>query len=562
MRGCLFLAILLTVNCISAATSEATYGSKGMVTSRSTLASEVGVQIMRDGGNAVDAAVATAFALAVTYPSAGNIGGGGFALIRFPDGRVFSQDHREIAPAAAYRDMYLDDDGNIVPGLSVKTHLASGVPGSVDGLLDMLQRYGELDRKKVLAPAIALARDGFVLNYYLAEHINKRREDMQSIPASIKKFSIDGKAMSEGGRWRQPDLAATLERIAELGRDGFYAGETADLIVAEMQRGNGLINHEDLASYHSVWRAPVHGSYRGYDVYSMGPPSSGGILIMQVLNMLEPYNLSELGWGSAALTHLVIEAERRAYADRAQFLGDPDFVEMPVSELISKDYAQRRFSNLDPSKASDSNTINPGSPTGEESRQTTHFSVMDGSGMMVSLTTTLNSSYGNKIVVPGTGILLNNEMNDFSSKPNTENQFKLIGREANAIAPRKRMLSSMSPTIITKNGTPVLITGSPGGATIITTTLQVIMNIVDHKMTIEEAVARPRFHHQWKPNMILYERFAFSPDTLKLLQSMGHEKFIPYPYGRGIGDANSILFKNGMIHGVKDPRNEGTAVGF
>ena len=448
MRVVLILSLCLMSWFTTAASPEAVYGKQGMVASRSTLASAAGIEVMKKGGNAVDGAVATAFALAVTYPSAGNIGGGGFAVIRLPDGTVVTQDHRERAPAAAHRDMYLDETGSVIKGLSRSSHLAAGVPGSVAGLLDLLERYGKLSRKEVMAPAIRLAKDGFELDWYMARNINSRHKDMSGYPASMRKFSKDGKFFEPGDVWRQPDLAKTLRLISRKGKDGFYKGKTADLIVAEMVRGGGIITHEDLQSYEPVWREPIHGTYRGYDIWSMGPPSSGGVLLTQMLNMLEPYNLGSLGWGSSEAAHLMIEAERRSYADRAEHLGDPDYYEVPVAMLTDKSYALSRFADFDPSKATDSNAIFPGKASAEESMETTHFSVMDAHGMMVSLTTTLNSGYGNKIVVPGAGFLLNNEMDDFSIKPNTANQYNLIGREANAISPGKRMLSSMTPTIV------------------------------------------------------------------------------------------------------------------
>lgn len=542
-----------------AASPEAVYGKNGMVASRSTLASEAGIEVMRKGGNAVDGAVATGFALAVTYPSAGNIGGGGFAVVRLPDGKVVTLDHRETAPGRAHRDMYLDEDGNEIEGLSTRSHLAAGVPGSVDGLLRLHEAYGQLTRKAVMAPAIRLARQGFSLTWDLARQFARLDGRIDDYPASVEKFRRNGEPYQPGDRWVQKDLARTLTLISRQGRDGFYRGKTADLIVAEMKAGGGIISHADLAGYESVWRDPVQGTYRGYEIWGMGPPSSGGALVMQMLNMLEPYDLADKGWGSAETIHLMIEAERRAYADRAEHLGDPDFYEVPLAMLTNKRYARERFADFDPDKATDSEAVGAGHWP-NEGFETTHFSVMDGDGMMVALTTTLNSSYGNKIVVPGTGILLNNEMDDFSIKPNTANQFQLIGREANAIAPHKRMLSSMSPTIVTRDGEPFLITGSPGGATIITTTLQVILNVIDHGMTIGDAVSLPRFHHQWKPDMIFHDRYAFSPDTLAVLKSLGHENFREARWA--IGDANSILFKDGLIHGIKDPRGDGIAVGF
>ena len=544
-----------------AASREAVYGEGAMVSSRSTLASTVGVKIMKQGGNAIDGAVATAFALAVTYPSAGNIGGGGFAVIHFEDGKVITQDHREMAPGAAHRDMYLDDNGDEIKGLSRSTLLATGVPGSVEGLLGLLKDYGTNTRQEVMAPAIELAEEGFLLDTDLAKHINTAGQALFKNPAAVKKFTIDGRALQAGDIWKQPDLAKTLRLISDKGRDGFYAGETADLIVREMQKGGGIISHDDLANYRAVYREPVHTNYRGYDVWTMGPPSSA-VLVLQMLNMLEPFDLKAMGWGSSKAIHLMIEAERRAYADRAEHLGDSDFYDVPLDMLVDKKYAQSRFSDFDINKASSSEAIFAGAAPAQESMETTHFSVIDKSGTAVSFTTTLNSSYGNKMVVPGTGILLNNEMDDFSIKPNTANQFDLIGREANAIAPRKRMLSSMSPTIVSKDGVAVLVTGSPGGSTIITTTLQIILNVVSHEMPLEDAVSLPRFHHQWKPDRIIYEKYAFSPDTLRALEEMGHVGFSPWPYGRGIGDANSVLMKDGKLYGVKDPRADGVAVGF
>ena len=387
-----------------AASPEATYGTHAMVTSRSVYASRAGVEIMKAGGNAVDGAVATAFALAVAYPDAGNIGGGGFAVIRLKDGTVVTLDHREKAPEAATTDMYLDKDGNVIRGMSLNTLKAAGVPGSVDGLIDMLDKYGSLSLKQVIAPAIKLARDGFPLSHDMALQFAHVLPRMKGHPASIKKFSHDGVPYKDGEIFKQPDLAQTLERIAEHGRDGFYKGKTARLIADEMKRGGGLITLKDLADYHSVWRKPIHGTYRGYDIWGMAPPSSGGVLVVQILNMLEPYNLADLGWHSAAAIHLMVEAERRAYADRAKYLGDPDFFKVPISHLISKQYAKQRMADVKPDKATPSSEVGAGSWPASDDRETTHFSVTDGTGMMVSLTTTLNSGFGNKIVVPGTSV--------------------------------------------------------------------------------------------------------------------------------------------------------------
>ncbi len=551
---------LLVCQSVFAVSPEATYAQHGLVTSRSAPASAVGVEIMRQGGNAVDAAVATAFALAVTYPSAGNIGGGGFAVVRRPDGKVVTLDHREKAPASATKDMYLDESGEPIPGLSTESLKAAGVPGSVDGLLVLLERYGTMSRKQVIGPAIKLAKEGFPLDLDLARQFERRLATMSKYPASMKVFSKKGEPYQVGDIWKQPDLAATLQRIVDKGRDGFYKGKTAELIVAEMQRGGGEITLQDLEDYHSVWREPIKGNYRGYEIYGMPPPSSGGVLVQQILNMLEPYDLRSLGWGNSETIHLMVEAERRAYADRAEYLGDPDFYDVPVAQLTDKNYAKKRFASFNPDKATLSKDVGAGT-FGLESMETTHFSVYK-DGMMVAFTTTLNSSYGNKIVVPGAGFLLNNEMDDFSIKENTPNQFDVIGRAANAIEPGKRMLSSMSPTVVTKNGEPFLITGSPGGSTIITTTLQVIINTIDHDMPVDDAVALPRFHHQWLPNRIYYDNYAFSPDTLEALKAKGHKSLVKSRFGRGIGDANSILIKDGVISGMSDTRGAGAAVGY
>ncbi len=567
LRQILITFFLVSFSCVGFTQTEKPFtgsiasGKNGVVTSRSEIASQVGIDILKQGGNAIDAAVATGFALAVTYPSAGNVGGGGFAVVHLANGKVVTLDSRERAPAAAHRDMYLDEDRNIIRGLSTRTRKATGVPGSVDGLLLLLNTYGTMDRHQVLAPAIELAEKGFPLDVDLASQFSRVLSSMGDYPGSLAKFSKDGKAYDAGDIWKQPDLAKTLRAIDEHGRDGFYSGDVAKKIVAEMNRGAGIITEKDLQDYKSVWREPVQGTYRGYEVWSMAPPSSGA-LIVQMLNFLEPYDIKKMGWGSAETIHLMVEAERRAYADRAQHLGDPDFYNVPLAMLTSKEYAKTRFQDFDPNKASLSTEIGAGSLP-EESPQTTHFSVMDGKGNAVALTTTLNSSYGNKIVAEGTGILLNNEMDDFSSKENEANQFGLLGKSANAIEPGKRMLSSMSPTIVTKNDKPFLVTGSPGGSTIITTVFQVIINAIDHDMNVADAVAAPRFHHQWMPDAILHGPSAISSDAKEALEKMGHIG-INGRFRGGIGDANSIMYdaENKVISGTKDPRNEGGAIAY
>ncbi len=544
----------------AAAAADAVRGKRGMVATRSPAASAVGVDVLRGGGNAVDAAVAVGFALAVTHPSAGNLGGGGFMVIRLANGDVAANDHREMAPSMARRDMYLDDDGDVMPGLSTASHLAVGVPGTVAGLLDVLARYGTLSRREAIAPALRLAREGFALPADIAAQFQRHREQFAPYPASVAKFAQpDGSAFAAGDVFRQPHLADTLERIAEQGRDGFYAGRTADLIVAEMVRGGGLIDRDDLKAYRSTWRQPVRGGYRGYQIVSMPPPSSGGILLVQMLNMLEPFDVGGMGFGSPAAIHLMVEAERRAYADRAQHLGDPDFYDVPAAMLTDRGYARQRFADFKADAASKSEHIGAGQWP-EESPETTHASVLDEAGNAVAYTTTLNLGYGAKIVVPGAGFLLNNEMDDFSSKADTANSFGLIGREANAIAPRKRMLSSMTPTILLREGEPVLVTGSPGGSTIITTVLQVMVNVIDHDMDLATAVAAPRLHHQWRPDRVVFEAEALSPETRAALERKGHANLVEI--GFGIGDANSVMRIGDELLGVADPRNAGAAAGF
>ncbi|MCY3810371.1 MAG: gamma-glutamyltransferase [Gammaproteobacteria bacterium] len=536
-------------------------GANGVVASRSPLASQVGIEVMKAGGNAIDAAVAVGFALAVTYPSAGNLGGGGFMVVRLANGDVIANDHRETAPAQASRDMYLDEDGELVAGLSTASHLAVGVPGTVAGLLDALAAYGTLPREAVLAPAVKLAKDGFPLPADLAAQFERLRERFARYPASLRQFTKPGdKPYQVGDTFRQADLAATLERIAKNGRASFYGGRNADLIVAEMHRGNGLITHQDLMTYRSVWRAPIRATYRGYEILSMPPPSSGGALLAQMLNMLEPFDIGAMGFGEPATVHLMVEAERRAYADRAEHLGDPDFYDVPLAMLTAKDYARERFSDFDPDLATRSELIGAGTLWPEESPETTHVSVIDRAGNAVAYTTTLNHGYGSKIVVDGAGFLLNNEMDDFSAKENTANTYGLIGREANAIGPRKRMLSSMTPTIVLKDGEVFFVTGSPGGSTIITTVLQVVVNVIDHGMDLGEAVAAPRFHHQWLPDRVVFEQGALSSEAQSTLVGLGHVNLAEIAFR--IGDANSAVHIGDTLIGVADPRNPGGAAGF
>jgi gamma-glutamyltranspeptidase/glutathione hydrolase len=534
---------------------------KGMVVAADPIASNVGLKILKEGGNAVDAAAAVGFALAVTYPGAGNIGGGGFMVMRFADGAVKSLDYRETAPAGAKRDMFLDKNGNFQEQKSTRGHLACGVPGSVAGMLYAQRRYGRLTRAQVLKPAIDLAEKGFHLHYRLAEDLERMIPEFSAYRSSKKAFSKNGKPYAEGELFRQKDLAATLKRIRDKGRDGFYTGETAKLIVAEMKRGGGLITLKDLEEYASVIQDPVRGTYRGYEIISSGPPSSGGVALVQMLNILEGYNLGEYGWNSSKAVHRMVEAMRRVYADRAEFLGDPDFVKIPVAWLTSKKYAEQRRATIDTTKATPSDQISHGIQPPPEKDHTTHYSVVDRFGNCVSVTTTLNDAYGSKVVVTGAGFLLNDEMDDFSAKEGVPNEYGLVGSDANSIAPNKRMLSSMTPTIVLKDGKPFMVIGSPGGSTIMTTVLQVIVNVIDFKMTIQEAVDAPRIHHQWLPDHLMYEERALSQDAIDNLRAMGHTLRMRE---NTTGLAEGILFdrKRGLLLGATDPRGYGEAVGY
>ena len=494
--------------------------TRGMVVSAERHASEAGVATMRAGGNAVDAAVATGFALAVTFPIAGNVGGGGFLVVRFPDGTATTLDFRETAPAAATRDMFLDSTGTFVPARSQVGALAAGVPGSVAGLVEAHARWGRLPLAAVLAPALRLAERGFPLSRVEAATLNYFRDPLAQFPSTARAF-VPAVPYAEGDTLRQPDLATILLRIRDRGRDGFYTGETARLIVAEMERNGGLITADDLAAYQPVERAPVVGTYRGHRVISMGPPSSGGTALLQLLAAVEPFSVREMGFNSSATVHLMAEAMRRTYADRSEWLGDPDFVRVPVAGLVDSAYVRARMETFDPARTTPSGTITAGAPP-RESVQTTHYSVVDADGMAVSTTTTLNGPYGSMLVVGGAGFLLNNEMDDFAAAPGVPNQFGLVGSDANAVAPGKRMLSSMTPTIVEgPDGRLRLVVGSPGGGRIITAVFETIVNVVDHGMGVSEAVAAPRVHHQWLPDVLFAERGALARDVADGLRARG-----------------------------------------
>ena len=543
--------------------AEPEYAKNGMVVSASRLASEAGVNILKKGGNAIDAAVATGFALAVTHPQAGNIGGGGFLVAHTAYGESFSLDFREMAPSMAHRDMYLDDSSNVVPGLSLYSHLAAGTPGSVDGLLKIWRDHGSgnISLRQLLLPAIQLAERGFSISYGFARVLNVFHDffinDDGAKAVFIKK---NGEPWRAGDKLVQRDLARTLKLISRKGRAGFYEGKTAQLIKREMAEGNGFITKDDLDNYRSVYRTIVTGNFKNLDIISMGPPSSGGVLLIQMLNMLEQYPLDTLGWNSSDYIHLLTEIERRAYADRAEHMGDPDFWEVPVSMLVSKEYAFERIQNISMEKATKSSVVKAGDPLAYESRETTHYSVIDKNGNAVSVTTTLNTGFGCGVLVEGAGFFLNNEMDDFSAKPGTPNIFGLIGNEANAIQPYKRPLSSMTPTIVLKNGEPFLIIGTPGGSTIITTVMQIILNVAIHGMDIQEAVSVPRVHSQWLPDAIIVEQRSLSKDVEQNLINRGHT-IRSYRWST-IGQANGIMIGEKGFYGGADPRGENATEGY
>jgi gamma-glutamyltranspeptidase/glutathione hydrolase len=542
----------------SSAIIEPVHAKHGMVVSEQRLASEVGLDILKRGGNAVDAAVAVGFALAVVLPNAGNIGGGFMLVHDAKSGKDIALDFREIAPAAASRDMFLDAQGNPVPGGSTYSHLAIGVPGTVAGLSHALKKYGTMPLAEVIAPAIRLASKGFIISDTLGEALAGEREHMGPWPASRAIFFKDGRPLQSGEKLVQTDLAHSLQLIARDGPSAFYEGSIARKIVAEMARHGGAIRAVDLKNYRVIEREPVAGNYRGYRVVSMPPPSSGGVHIIEMLNILERYPLREYGANSAQTIHLMAEAMKLAYADRAELLGDPDFIKVPVKGLISRAYADRQAARIDPEHATPSSTIKVGQPQAYESDQTTQFSVADKSGNVVSATYTLNLNFGSGIVAEGTGITLNNEMDDFSIKAGVANAFGLTGGTANAVGAGKRPLSSMSPTIVLKDGKPFLVTGSPGGSRIITTVLQTILNVIDHQMNIAEAAMAPRIHHQWMPDTLRIEK-GLSRDTLRLLEQKGYVMKQESPMGR----TQTIQLTPEGMDGFSDTRDpDGAALGY
>jgi len=506
----------------------------------------------------VDAAVATGFALAVCYPEAGNIGGGGFMIVRSKNGNAEMLDYRERAPMLAYRDMYLDKEGNVTEGLSTDTRLASGVPGTVDGLINIHSRYGILPFAEIIQPAIDLARSGFPVTAEQANSLNRTRELFLSRNSGEVRLVRDS-LWEAGDILKQPELAGTLERIRDKGREGFYSGTTARLIIREMKRGNGLINQKDLDEYQSVYRDPVSGFYRGYKITSASPPSSGGIILLQILGMVEPWDLKQMGFHSSRSIHLIAEAEKRAFADRSEYLGDPDFSMIPAESILQPDYLLERMRSYSVDSATPSALIRPGNIISYESPETTHYSVVDGMGNAVAATTTLNGTFGNCIMVDSAGFLLNNQMNDFSVKPGVPNMYGLVGGEANSVGPGKRMLSSMTPVIVEKDNHLFLVAGSPGGSTIPTSVLQVIINVIDFGMTLDEAVDAGRFHHQWLPDYISYEKGLFDSLTIAKLNALGYRM-----QSRGsIGRVNAIqILPDGRVAGAGDFRGNNMACGF
>jgi len=529
----------------------------GMVSCAHPLAAEVGRDILQMGGNAFDAAVAVHFALAVVYPGAGNIGGGGFAVLRTAEGQVSSIDFRETAPRLSSRDMFLDSSGNPLPMKSRLGHLSVGVPGSVDGMLQIHDSLGSLALEQLLQPAITLATKGFSLYKWDVEMLKEFSTDFAEVNIGPTPFT--GKNWVPGDTLYLPELAETIKRISSDRRDGFYAGTTADLISAEMKKGNGLLDYIDLKGYRSIWRPVIKGDYRGYAVYCMGPPSSGGIALIQLLEGAELKNISSLGHNTVKTLHYITELERRVYADRASHLGDPDYYMVPQEQLLDPGYLKIRYSSINPDEATRSANIKEGYVEMIESTETTHFTVVDKNRNAVSVTTTLNGYFGSKVYVDGAGFLLNNQMDDFSIKPGVPNQFGLVGDSANAIEPGKRMLSSMTPTIVEKEGEFFLAIGTPGGSTIITSVFQGLMNIIDHEMTLQEAVDAPKMHHQWQPEYVLYDSGQFNALLVDSLRKMGHDM---KPRGH-LGYLSGVLsIENGNLEGAADSRGYSTAKGY
>ncbi|WP_299008435.1 gamma-glutamyltransferase [uncultured Shewanella sp.] len=537
------------------ATAQPIWAKQGMVSSQEALATRAGVEILKQGGNAIDAAVAVAFSLAVTLPRAGNLGGGGFMLVHLAkENKNIAIDYREMAPFETHKDIFLDENGDPDPKLSREHGLSVGVPGTVKGMVLALKEYGTMSLQQVTQPAIEMALNGIIMTPDLANSLNSAKQRLSQWPSTQAIFyKKDGTNYAIGERFKQPELAHTLELIAQKGSKGFYEGETANKIVDAVTQAGGVMTLADLKEYQAVKRTPVEGSYRGYQVISMPPPSSGGVHIIQMLNILEQFPMDKLGLNTASSIHLMSEVMKRAYADRSEYLGDPDFYNVPVDTLTSKAYAKKLASDISLEKVTPSTDIKPGDLAPYESNQTTHYSVVDKWGNAVSNTYTLNFSYGSGLVAKGTGVILNNEMDDFSAKAGTPNGYGLIGGHANAVEPKKRPLSSMSPTIVMQDGEPYIVTGSPGGSRIITTTLQIILNVIDHNLNIAEATIAPRIHHQWLPDEIRIEQ-GINKDTIKLLENKGHEVTLK----NAMGSTQSIIMTENGFTGFSDLRRSGS----
>lgn len=551
---------------VHASWGEPVRGKSAMVASQHELASEIGVEVMKKGGNAVDAAIAVAIALAVVYPEAGNLGGGGFMLIRFADGKTTAIDYREMAPKAATRDIFVDKSGNVIRGEGSSTigYRASGVPGTPAGLDYAFKKYGsgKIKWADLIEPSRRIAQNGYVLSNRLANLFKSYARNLEKYEDSKKIFLNGGNYFKEGDVLKQPELAQTLARMQKSGVKDFYEGVTAKLIADDMKRNNGLITLEDMKNYQAKERVPLRGSYRGYDIISMPPPSSGGIAMFQVLSMLEKYDVRGMGWASSERYHVLAEAMRRAFADRAEYLGDPDFAKVPVEQLIDKKYAERRGATIDLKRASKSADIKGGLPGGKEPTETTHFTVVDPAGTVVTNTYTINDLYGSAVTAKGTGVLLNDEMDDFAARPGVPNQFGLIQGENNSVQPGKRPLSSMTPTIVLrKDGSLWFAVGARGGPRIITAVLQTVINMIDHDMNIQEAIDAPRIHQQWYPDEVIYEPFGMSNDTIKALQALGH-KFAQRQQNIAQATGIAIEEKTGVRLGAIDTRGDGKAIGF
>ena len=548
------------------ATRPAARARHAMVVGSEPLALTEGLKVLREGGNAVDAAITIAFALAVTHPRAGNIGGGGFMLVRAPDGSTNCIDYRETAPAAATRDMFLDPNGNTDEVASRQSHRASGVPGTVAGLTLALRRHGTIPLRRAIAPAIRLAADGFTVGRELEQELATDERTIARFPATRAVFFRDGHTLTEGMVLRQPDLAATLRAIRDKGSDGFYRGRVAQTLAADMKTHGGLITQEDLAAYQPIERPVLTGTFRSYEIISAPPPSSGGVALVQILHMLEPYDLKGLGHNSSAYIHLLSEVFKRAFADRSRWLGDPAFFDVPLERLLSRDYATGMMRGFDPNQATPAAAAGPGDPSPREKPSTTHFSIVDATGMIVSNTYTLNDSFGSGVMAEGLGFLMNNQMDDFSTRPGSPNLYGLVGGEANSIAPGKRMLSSMSPTIVlrkdsaTSRSIPFLVLGSPGGPAIITSVAQVILDITEFGIEPQTAVNAPRFHHQWLPDRIWLDRGMFPVDVIEALKRRGHDVAERDPRG----EVETILVdpEGQWLFGASDARARGAAVGY